>query len=194
MSKRKLSKKYLGQMLRQKFNKFDNSFSLMDISVEDQNLDLQIRLKSQATFVGAVRAALEAAASRIGLDEKACGHVSLALTEAMANIINHGYGRVPDQPIWIGLKAIEKDGRRGVHLILEDECPQVDLAKIKSRPLDEIRPGGLGVHIIKEIMEDVTYAHRECGVGLRLTMNKFPTPVKDTAPQNTAADEAKASS
>lgn len=153
--------------------------------MEDSTLDLQIRLKSQATFVGAVRAALETAASKIGLDEKACGHITLALTEAMANIINHGYGRVPDQPIWIGLKAIEKDGRRGVHLILEDECPQIDLKKIKSRPLDEFRPGGLGVHIIKEIMEDVTYAHRECGIGLRLTMNKFATPTSDEQTQKT---------
>lgn len=147
--------------------------------MEDSTLDLQIRLKSQATFVGAVRASLETAARKIGLDEKACGHITLALTEAMANIINHGYGRKPDQPIWIGLKAIEKDGRRGVHLILEDECPQIDLQKIKSRPLDEFRPGGLGVHIIKEIMEDVTYAHRECGIGLRLTMNKFATIIPE---------------
>lgn len=160
--------------------------------MEDPTLDLQIRLKSQATFVGAVRAALETAARRVGLDDKACGHITLALTEAMANIINHGYGRVPDQPIWIGLKAIEKDGRRGVHLIIEDECPQIDLKQIKSRPLDEIRPGGLGVHIIQETMEDVTYAHRECGVGLRLTMNKFTTPVDNqktepSTPNNAAA-------
>lgn len=141
--------------------------------MDHQNFDFQITLKSQPTFLPAAREAIQAAAKNIGLDDKACGHIILALTEAMINIIKHGYSNQPDRPIWIGLQQVEKNGRKGVRIILEDECPQIDLEKIRSRPLDEIRPGGLGVHIIKEIMEDVSYAHRECGKGLRLTMYKF---------------------
>lgn len=154
--------------------------------MDEPTCELLIRLKSQATFVPAVRCALETAAHKVGLDDKACGHITLALTEAMANIIKHGYGNKPDQPIWIGLKIIQKDGRQGVELILEDECPQIDLDQIKSRPLDEIRPGGLGVHIINEVMEDVTYTHRNCGVGLRLSMSKFATTVPADAAKPSA--------
>ncbi len=151
--------------------------------MDEQNCDFQITIKSQGTFLPAARDAIQAAARKVGLDDKACGHIILALTEAMINIIKHGYSGEPGHPIWIGLKQIEKEGRAGVRIILEDECPQIDLEKIKSRPLDEFRPGGLGVHIIKEIMEDVTYAHRECGKGLRLTMYKFvPPAAAATAP------------
>ena len=148
--------------------------------MDEQNCDFQITIMSQGTFLPAARDAIQAAARKVGLDDKACGHIILALTEAMINIIKHGYGGEPGHPIWISLKEIEKDGRVGVRIVLEDECPQIDLEKIKSRPLEEFRPGGLGVHIIKEIMEDVTYAHRECGKGLRLTMYKFVTPASNS--------------
>jgi hypothetical protein len=37
--------------------------------------------------------------------------------------------------------------------------------------LDDIRPGGLGVYIIREIMDEVRYEKREGG-GMRLTLTK----------------------
>jgi hypothetical protein len=49
----------------------------------------------------------------------------------------------------------------------------VDPTTIKSRDLDEIRPGGLGVHIITEVMDEVRWEKRTDGpIGMRLTMMK----------------------
>jgi anti-sigma regulatory factor (Ser/Thr protein kinase) len=56
--------------------------------------------------------------------------------------------------------------------MIEDEAEQVDPCTIKSRCLDEVRPGGLGVHIIREVMDEVAYECRSGGVGMRLTMVK----------------------
>ena len=47
---------------------------------------------------------------------------------------------------------------------------QVDPATIKSRDLDDIRPGGLGVHIIGSVMDQVEYQKApEAGMMVRMT-------------------------
>ena len=50
---------------------------------------------------------------------------------------------------------------------------KVDREKIVSRPLDEVRPGGLGVHFINEMMDEVEYdTSPKIGTILRLTKYK----------------------
>jgi serine/threonine-protein kinase RsbW len=55
---------------------------------------------------------------------------------------------------------------------IRDFGKKVDPRKIKSRPLNEIRPGGLGVFFIKRIMDEVVYdtSHR---VGTELKLVKY---------------------
>ena len=53
-----------------------------------------------------------------------------------------------------------------------DFAAAVDLDKIKSRDLKDIRPGGLGVHFIAEIMDDFRFGHLENGSGNYLEMKK----------------------
>ena len=52
------------------------------------------------------------------------------------------------------------------------------MQKVSTRDLEDIRPGGLGVHLIEEIMDSVHYEHRDGG-GMRLTMRKR-IPVEET--------------
>ncbi|MFU8830355.1 MAG: ATP-binding protein, partial [Phycisphaerales bacterium] len=66
----------------------------------------------------------------------------------------------------------------GIKLVIEDLAQQVDPDDIRSRSLEEVRPGGLGVHIMREIMDEVRFERRapdetgDRGVGMRLTMIK----------------------
>ncbi|MEC9374353.1 MAG: ATP-binding protein, partial [Planctomycetota bacterium] len=65
------------------------------------------------------------------------------------------------------------DGRRkGIRIVIEDEGRQVDPSKVKGRDLDDIRPGGLGDHIIRQVMDSVTYEQRT-GKGMRLILEKM---------------------
>ncbi len=64
----------------------------------------------------------------------------------------------------------------GIEIVIEDDAMQVDPDTIRSRDLDDIRPGGLGVHIIREIMDEVSYARRDRR-GMRLTLVKHLHPV-----------------
>lgn len=42
---------------------------------------------------------------------------------------------------------------------LRDHAPAVDPDDIKPRPLEELRPGGLGTFFIREAMDDCTYGN-----------------------------------
>ena len=97
--------------------------------------------------------------------------MALAVDEALCNVIRHGYDSAQDRPIWVRLWP---EGERGLRIVIEDEAKQVDPATIRSRDLEEIRPGGLGVHIMHEIMDEVTFEKRD-SVGMRLTLVKRAT-------------------
>jgi len=127
---------------------------------------------SQPRFLTAARAMVGQLAQRLGFNEKQAGLISLAIDEALCNVINHGYQRRPDGPIVLNLWAVDPaSGGPGLRVLIEDRARAVDPCTIRSRNLDEIRPGGLGVHIIREVMDEVTYEKREGG-GMRLLLYK----------------------
>lgn len=134
--------------------------------------DLRLELFSQPRLLTATRAMIGNFAQRLGFNEVQCGQVSLAVDEALCNVINHGYAKQPSGRIWISVWEIPGDPP-GVKVIIEDNAKQVDPETIRSRDLDDVRPGGLGVFIIREIMDEVRYEKRPEG-GMRLTMTKTP--------------------
>jgi anti-sigma regulatory factor (Ser/Thr protein kinase) len=132
---------------------------------------VRFEMLSQARFLAAARAMISNIAQRLGFAEIVCGQISLATDEALCNIINHGYDRKPDQRIWVNIWALDQEDPPRIRIVIEDRARQVDPATIRSRDLDDIRPGGLGVYIIREIMDEVHYEKR-AGGGMRLTISK----------------------
>jgi len=133
--------------------------------------DLCIELVSNPLYLCGVRELVAQVAKRLGFSDAQCSQIALAIDEALTNIMKHGYERRLDGRIWLKLQPIVDDLGPGLEVIIEDEARQVDPCNIKGRNLEDIRPGGLGVHIIKEVMDDVRYEKRP-GAGMRLTMIK----------------------
>jgi anti-sigma regulatory factor (Ser/Thr protein kinase) len=169
----------------------------------DGQPNIRLQIQSNTLFLSGVRELVYHVASRVGFCDEHCGQMALAVDEAICNVIRHGYGRAPDRPIWISLHCdggIATPDTHGtspttaLRIVIEDEARQVDIATIKSRDLDEIRPGGLGVHIIQQVMDDVKYEHRSDhnGLGMRLTMTKVRGPHEHSGPAETddQADDA----
>lgn len=143
----------------------------MSMSTNRTGSPVTLALQSNPRYLTLARALVTALSRQVGFDERCSGHIALALDEALCNVIRHGYGERDDQPIWVHVCPVAEGGSEvGMRIVIEDEAPQVDPTKIRSRNLDEIRPGGLGVHIIREIMDDVQYEQREGGRGMRLTL------------------------
>lgn len=133
---------------------------------------VRVELLSNPTYTTGVRDLVQAVSRRFGFAELDCGHIALAVDEALCNIMRHGYEQQTDQPIWLSLWPIDENkDHAGIKIVIEDLAKQIEPDKIKGRELQDVKPGGLGVHVIKEVMDKVVYEKREGG-GMRLTMIK----------------------
>lgn len=126
---------------------------------------------SSPAFLPVVRAAVEKMCEVAGFDAQGVGNVMLSADEALTNIIRHAYKGADNQRIDIELLALHQDGQDWMRIQIRDYGPEVDLSQIKSRDLTDVRPGGLGVHIMSKCMDRVEYKHAEGG-GTMLTMCK----------------------
>ncbi len=130
-----------------------------------------MRLTSDLNEVCKVRKAGEKIALAIGFSAEKAAMIMLTIDEALANVIQHGYGGQTGRPIDVFIERICPEGRVGIRVLIRDRAKQVDPASIKSRDLDDVRPGGLGVHLINSLMDEVV--HRPTGEGMELEMVKY---------------------
>jgi serine/threonine-protein kinase RsbW len=133
---------------------------------------IRVELISDPKYLCGVRELVSAVADRLGFTEEQCGQIKLAVDEALCNVVRHGYDKKTDRPIWLSLSPIYQGAQvEQLRIVIEDEARQVDPSTIQGRDLNEIRPGGLGMHIINEIMDEVRFERRD-PVGMRLTLVK----------------------
>jgi sigma-B regulation protein RsbU (phosphoserine phosphatase) len=92
----------------------------------------------------------------------------LAVDEACQNVIRHAYGKEREGEIVLRIE------QRGDELILSliDFAPPIDPAKVQPRDLDDVRPGGLGTHLIREVMDSAEFVEPPAGCGNLLRMVK----------------------
>jgi anti-sigma regulatory factor (Ser/Thr protein kinase) len=84
--------------------------------------------------------------------------IKLAIDEALQNIIRHAYKLDKTKKITIKLEKISGDSFKAE---IRDFGERVPIDQIKHRALDDIKPGGLGVHFIKSISKEMTYEHKD---------------------------------
>jgi anti-sigma regulatory factor (Ser/Thr protein kinase) len=136
---------------------------------------LELQLTSDPKGLSPVRAEVRTWLEGHGWEEARIGELVLALDEALTNVIRHGYGGAKDGRILVTLMVtVEGGAGSGVEIRVRDFGRQVDPTKICGRDLDDIRPGGLGVHIMRAMMSSIEYRCMEGG-GMLLTMRKHKT-------------------
>lgn len=128
------------------------------------SLLLRMELRSNPETLCVVRNALGQLAQTLGFPEADCRAVVLAVDEALTNIIRHAYQGKAEQPIEVSFRRIQaaRDGARrpALEIVLEDRGVTVDRGKLCGRDLEDVRPGGLGLHFIKENMDTVEFRRR----------------------------------
>lgn len=139
-------------------------------TLPDRDADVAVEMWSQPRLLAAARAMITNLARRLGFDEMTSSQISLAVDEALCNVINHGYKRRPDGRIWLRAWADEGDPS-AISVSIDDRAETVDPRSIAGRDLDDVRPGGLGVHIMREVMDSVIFEQRDGG-GMRLIMTR----------------------
>lgn len=100
-----------------------------------------------------LRACVRESAKAFGFDENTVMRLVLAVDEACTNIIRHAYKGETHHPIEMDIEA------RGDtwEVRLRDYGVRCDPSKFKGRELHEVRPGGLGLHFIREAFDDVVF-------------------------------------
>ena len=88
----------------------------------------------------------------VGATDETIGEIELALTEALANVIEHGYEGDETQKIEVGV-AVEGDRLR---ISVRDWGRQADPTAFEQRDLDDPGEGGYGVFLMEQLMDDVT--------------------------------------
>jgi serine/threonine-protein kinase RsbW len=115
-----------------------------------------LRISAELDNLALIRHFVEERATALGAASSAIQDLLLAVNEATTNIMMHGYQGQP------GVIEIEIR-RRGNSLIirLRDEAPPFDPIIVPppdlSLPLEKRPLGGLGVYLIRQLMDDVTH-------------------------------------
>ena len=100
---------------------------------------------------------IKKAAEKAGLDENQTYSVELAVDEAASNIIEHAYGAEDMGPIECACIVTDE----GLTIILKDKGNAFNpdaVPDVKTdQPLEERRPGGAGVFLMKKVMDSVKF-------------------------------------
>lgn len=129
---------------------------------------IDFRFPARPSWMKMARACVREACIKVGCDDALTNDVVLALDEACQNVIRHAYGGPSDEEIELNVR--QRPGR--LVFRLRDFAPTVAPDKIKPRDLDDVRPGGLGTHLIQEVMDDVQYLRPSHGEGNLLKLVK----------------------
>jgi len=125
------------------------------------SLLLRLQISSDPNLLSVVRGALERLTETLGFSAPDCRSVTRAVDEALTNIMRHCYRGRLDGPIDIHCTRLrprsEAGFGAGLEILLSDHGPAVDPSKLHGRHLDDIKPGGLGLHLIQQSMDAMEY-------------------------------------
>jgi serine/threonine-protein kinase RsbW len=133
---------------------------------------LRLELPSNPEILCVVRSAVMRLAEEMGFAAEQCRGLTRAVDEALANIIRHAYDGRPGQPIELLCRRLQdrthKKQQAGLEIVIVDHGAAADRKKMCGRSLDDVRPGGLGVHFIKDAVDVMQYTSRARTNRLRL--------------------------
>ncbi len=121
-------------------------------------------------------------AREAGLDEDAIFHVELCCDEACTNIIEHAYGgedvgkiRVRYELLPDAFKLIIQDNGRSFD---PDQVPPPSLpaaGSLDDSATDQPRIGGLGIHFMRKLMDEVHFSFNAGGENTLIMIKKLAT-------------------
>ncbi|NNE38212.1 MAG: ATP-binding protein [Gammaproteobacteria bacterium] len=126
----------------------------------------KLKLPAEADRLALVRSVVQRALENVGCSKEKSQNIVIAINEACMNIIIHAYKDGEEGEFELELSRTDS----GLCFRLTDQAPPIELESVKSRDLDDIRPGGLGIHFIKEIMDEFIIGHLEGNKGNYMEM------------------------
>jgi serine/threonine-protein kinase RsbW len=140
-----------------------------------------LSLKGEPAEIGPAVEAVRHFALHSGLTGLAADALVVAVDEAISNILRHAYDEVADPAVTIEALA-DADG---VEVTLTDSGRPFDPLEWVPPPLDggaaERPVGGLGIHLMRSLVEQLTY-RREGGANCLTLRKKSAAPLAGAGP------------
>ncbi len=129
----------------------------------DQVACITISIDSRLDQVFMVGAAVRGICSQLGLDNVSIYQMELAVVEAVNNAIKHAYGAVAGHPVEVVISVNEErlqfeicDDGETIHFLHKRTGLDFD-----PRNKTNLPEGGMGLHIMEQVMDDVNYFVRD---------------------------------
>ena len=135
------------------------------------DLLLKLEMRSNPEALSLVRATLERAAEALNFRSVERRAIVRSVDEALANVMRHAYEGKSGLPIVVTFRRLygqNPQACEGIEVLLEDEGVAVNPSKLKGRPLEDIRPGGLGLHFMRQGMDEVEFSRKHGKNQLRM--------------------------
>lgn len=130
-----------------------------------------LTLTNKISELGKIRDSLEHLGEAWGIDPQTCMSVNLALEEAFTNVVNYAFETSAPQEVIIDMQKTEAQ----IIITITDEGRPYDPTKSPepdiSLPAEERPVGGLGIFLIRKIMDEVIYERNENKNQLTLIKN-----------------------
>ena len=129
---------------------------------------VRFSLPADLAYLEVARGFLSVLGNRSGLPPREVHEIQLVVTEAMTNIIEHGYG--PGAGEGAEVELLFEVSEDELVLVLRDrapeafdgEGPEVDLDRYRA----ERKVGGLGLHLMRRLFDQVDFAREADGTNL----------------------------
>ena len=122
-----------------------------------QTYKSSLSIPSQTERLNDVREFVSGLARVHGFAEDDINKIAIAVDEACTNIIKHGYNFAPDKKIDVEIVRRGND----FEIVISDKGKQFDASAIQTPDmkdyLEHYRRGGLGVYLMKRIMDKVEF-------------------------------------
>ena len=115
-------------------------------------MEKRFELTASSEVLSPFRKELRQILNQAGWEKKTTEEILLAVDEALTNIIRHAYQGKPDK---MAVSVAAADDK--IEIVLEDRGQKFDPTQVPSPELPRHKPGGLGVHFIRTIMDQMIY-------------------------------------
>jgi len=124
-----------------------------------------IALKNDLAELERVGVAVEAFGARHGLSTATIFAVHLALDEVLTNVVSYGYDDNREHNITVRLSIGDAQSPRRIEVEVEDDGrafnPLEAAPPDVSAPVEERSIGGLGIYLVRRVMDDLEYRRQQ---------------------------------
>lgn len=134
-------------------------------------MEKRFELNASSEVLPPFRKELRQILTQAGWEKKTTEGILLAVDEALTNIIRHAYQGKPGKMT----VCVTATGNK-IEITMEDRGKKFDPTQVPPPELPRHKPGGLGIHFIKTIMDQMIY-DSQYPEGNRLRLIKHKTKI-----------------